>query len=404
MRLTEALVKPLFARAISTNRVNALNSAFKKHMGMDEAFAQVQSENGSNKVWKPVSFHAYECHLFSKMLDATATRPAEHAIDRVVQEVWPDSDEAAPLKPQATTSSRKTPSRRKPSSREKEWGGLSEQQQREYKRQYLHLWSIFHTVMDQMRCADPDREDLKDFGKNCRDLGARWCMLMPKNRCGALYLHTIMMHGGAFMEHLLPLNLTIGMLENSGAERRHQIGKVHFRKSLAGGGKLYSGMASHENRTAFLTLRGVLIWQFGRDLLAQMIAKEEQGPAISREPCRGRDACGYASVLCNIAAADPSVEGPTGQDMDLDASRFLTNDRLERLDLEAGCYMDLVQELEMEDGVAIDADGGLQVKDGPYFESPDFRGDSDDESSVDAGSEDQSARSECSESDSEIEA
>ena len=100
MRLTEALVKPLFARAISTYRVNALNSAFKKHTGMDEAFAQVQSENGSNKVWKPVSvaFHAYECHLFLKMLDATATRPKKHAIDRVVQEVWPDSDEAAPLK------------------------------------------------------------------------------------------------------------------------------------------------------------------------------------------------------------------------------------------------------------------------------------------------------------------
>ena len=258
--------------------------------------------------------------------------------------------------------------------------------------------------MDQMLCTDPHREDLKDFGKNCSDLGAWWCMMMPKNQCGALYLHTIMMHGGAFMEHLLPLNLTIGMLENSGAERRHQIGKVHFRKSLAGGGKLYSGMASHENRTAFLTLRGVLIWQFGRDLLAQLIAKEEQGPAISREPCRGRDACGYASALCNIAAADPSVEGPTGQDMDLDASRFLTNDRLERLDSEAGCYMDLVQELEMEDGDAIDADGGLQVKDGPYFERPDFRGDSDDESSVDAGSEDQSASSECSESDSETEA
>ncbi len=96
-------MKPLFARAISTNRVNALNLAFKKHMDMDEAFAQVQLENGSNKVWKPVSFHAYESHLFSKMLDATVTRPAEHAIDRVVQEVWPDSDEAAPLKPQATT-------------------------------------------------------------------------------------------------------------------------------------------------------------------------------------------------------------------------------------------------------------------------------------------------------------
>ncbi len=61
--------------------------------------------------------------------------------------------------------------------------------------------------------------------------------MMPKNRCGALYLHTLTTHGGAFMEHLLPLKLTIGMLENSGAERRHEIGKVHrdFHKSLAGG-------------------------------------------------------------------------------------------------------------------------------------------------------------------------
>jgi hypothetical protein len=50
-------------------------------------------------------------------------------------------------------------------------------------------------------------------------------MVMPKNRRDALYLHTLMMHGGAFMEHLLPLKLTIGILENSGAERRHQTGK-----------------------------------------------------------------------------------------------------------------------------------------------------------------------------------
>ncbi len=79
--------------------------------------------------------------------------------------------------------------------------------------------------------------------------------------------------------------------------------------------------------------------------------------------------------MCKIAAADPSVEGPTGQDMDLDASRFLTNDRLEILDSEAGCSMDLVQELEMEDGDAIDDVGDLQVKDGPYIQKLDFRGD-----------------------------
>ena len=384
MRLTEALVKPLFARAISTNRVNALNSAFKQHMGLDEAFAQVQSENGSGKVWKPVAFHAYECRLFSKMLNATATRPQEHAIDRVVQEVWPDSDQARPLEPQAPISSSSRKTRSKPTSREKEWGGVSEQQQREYKRQYLRLWSIFHTVMDQMRCTDPEREDLKNFGKNCRDLGARWCMMMPKNRCGALYLHTLMVHGGAFMEHLLPLKLTIGMLENSGAERRHQIGKVHFRKSLAGGGRHYLGTASNQNRTAYLTIRGVLIWQFGRDLLAQEIAKEEQGPAPLKQSCRSRNACGYHGALSTIAR-NQSVEGPHDQDMDLDASEFLNNnDRLERL--ENGDRMDLVEELGMEHDElrdAMDDDGGLQVKNGPYIEKLDFRAHSDDESSDD---------------------
>ena len=65
MRLTEAIVKPMFARAISTNRVKALNEAFKQHLGLEDVFAQVQSEHGSGKVWKPVTFKAYEYRWFS---------------------------------------------------------------------------------------------------------------------------------------------------------------------------------------------------------------------------------------------------------------------------------------------------------------------------------------------------
>ena len=411
MRLTEALVKPMFARAISTKRVPELNSAFAKHLGLDGAFAQVQSEHGSGKVWKPVGFHGFECRLFSKVLKAHGKRPEEAAIDRVVHEVWPDSDsdQAEPLVPPIHSSARKS-RKRKPTYREKEWGGASEEQQREYKRQYLHLWSLFDTVMEQMRCRDPDREDLKNFGKNCRNLGARWCMMMPKNRCGALYLHTLTMHGGAFMEHLLPLKLTIGMLENSGAERRHQIGKVHFRKSLAGGGKQYAGMASNQNRTAFLTLRGVQIWQFGRDLLAQEIAREEQRSASAKvsESCRGRTDIGYNSTLAKIATPsalsriepENQSQGLQNQDMDLDASEFLNkNGRLERL--EGGGQMDLDEELRIEHGElmhAIDEHGGLQVQGGQYIAQIDFRSGngSDDESSVDAGSEDQSELSGCS--------
>jgi uncharacterized membrane protein len=377
MRLTKALVKPMFARAIATKRVNALNAAFKQHLGLDDMFAQVQSENSPGKLWKPVSFKAFECRLFSKTLAATDTRPEEPAINRVVHQVWPDGGQAEQQTLSGTSSSKLTAGKRKEAV-------VSESQQQEYKYRYLHLWRIFNTVMEQMRCRDPEREDLKDFGQNCRDLGARWCVLMPKNRCGALYLHTLMMHGGAFMAHLLPLELTIGMLENSGAERRHQIGKVHFRKSLAGGGKQYLGMASHENRTAFLTMRGVLIWQLGRDLLAQEIAKLAQLPQPLKESNRARAACGYAARLCSNMPSMVRHNHPV-EDTQHQSGAMDLEERMEAVEQE-DTEMDLDAELVAEQGDAIDEDGGFQVQNGPYIEQLDCRGDND-ESSVD-GSED----------------
>ena len=225
---------------------------------------------------------------------------------------------------------------------------------------------------------------------------------MPKNRCGALYLHTIMMHGGAFMSHLLPLKLTIGMLENSGAERRHQIGKVHFRKSLAGGGRLYSGMASNENRTAYLTLRGVHIWQFGRDLLAHRIAQMEDSPTPTKSSCRGRAACGFMARIYKADHGKPTRDDEADE-ATMDLEGFLTDERLERVDQDrdSEAPMDLDAELMSEHGDlrdAMDATGGLQVQvpNGPYYPRLDFRGGGDDDeshSSGDTGSADQSALS-----------
>jgi hypothetical protein len=277
-------VKPMFALAIASHRVPALNAAFRKHLGLEDTFAEVQSDQESGKVWKPVSFKAFKCHLFT-----------QEAVAHIVHQVWPDGKEPA-AKPasgaQSSAAQSDEKKRKRQSSkiqRDSEWGRLVAQQEKEYKRQYIQLWGLFETVMQQMQCRDPTRPDLADFCRNCRNLGARWCMLMPKNRCGALYLHTIMMHGGAFMEHLLPLKLTIGMLENSGAERRHQKGKVHFRKSLAGGGKQYSDMTAHQNRSAYLTIRGILIWQYGRDLVALEEMKVAEATTPEKLSCRGRD-------------------------------------------------------------------------------------------------------------------
>ncbi len=67
-------------------------------------------------------------------------------------------------------------------------------------------------------------------------------MLLPTNHSSTFYLHALMHHCGDFMEYCLRRKLTVGMLENSGAERRHEIGRVQFKKALSGGGKAYRGM------------------------------------------------------------------------------------------------------------------------------------------------------------------
>ena len=97
------------------------------------------------------------------------------------------------------------------------------------------------------------------------------------------------------MRYLLERDLTIGMLENSGAERRHQIGKIQFKKTLYGGGKLLKGMTPCENRSAYLTLRGLLIWQYGRDILATENAIRKLEPKNKGEN-RGRDDDGWSPI------------------------------------------------------------------------------------------------------------
>ena len=387
MRLTEALVKPMFARAIASNRVPALNKAFKEHLGLDNMFAEVQSDQGTGKVWKPLSFKAFECHLFTLS-----------AVEKVLHQVWPDHDEpqaepASKAKSEASAAKAKRGRSGKngKSDRCREWGGLGANQQKEYKRQYLCLWGTFLTVMDQMRCRDPDRADLADFGKNCRDLGARWCVLMPKNRLGSLYLHTIMMHGGDFMEHLLPMRLTIGMLENSGAERRHQIGKVHFRKSLGGGGSKYSGMTAHQNRSAYLTLRGVLIWQYGRDLVAVEEMRLSEAPTPAKVACRGRNDCGWTNQLLKVSrhvskrpTGSQADSMPGGEEQPSDQPALSSENHgdvmlpdvamqaaldahvFDRLDAE-GPVPDVYQAYvdgDPECATALDEDGGLQIMNG----------------------------------------
>ena len=301
MRLTEALVKDLFGRAIEDRKVHKLSQAFKTHLGLEKKFVRSDKTKG----WNKVSLYGYECWRFAEQDENGVSK-----IEKVVREVWPDG--AGIVKGPSADS------------------GLRDG---EFVEAYCALWRLFNTVMRQTRCKDPSSEDLAQYGANCRDLGARWSLLLPSNRCSTFYLHTLVHHGGDLMEYCLERNLTIGMLENSGAERRHEIGRVQFKKALSGGGKAFRGTKAFENRSAYLTLRGLLIWQYGRDMLGEMEAEARaqhlQTPAQSGSRKRGAD--GWKSVEQREHFQQLWAERDE-HDKDLKLDSVLCEEALQRLD------------------------------------------------------------------------
>ena len=89
MRLTESLIKVIFAKAIESGKVNELNAAFLKHLQMENTFQKQKDEHGGSS-WKKVSVYGYQCYDFITMLPASESRPAEMAIHRILHEVWPE--------------------------------------------------------------------------------------------------------------------------------------------------------------------------------------------------------------------------------------------------------------------------------------------------------------------------
>lgn len=257
---------------LAAGNVKELNAAFPKHLGtgFENRFVKVQDEKGGS-AWKKVSFCAWECYVFTEPVDATAGSQAQMKICSVIRELFPVKS--------------------KPSAKDRE-----DQKNVEA---MCKLWEQFGSIMKQMRSRDAKDPALWNFGKNCRDFGARWCTLLPQNRCNSHYLHAIMMHAAEFQEYLLEIGLTLGMVENSGAERRHQIGKRQYLKSvgLVSGAnqrfKMYQNLGGYENRTAYFTLRGILIWQFGTDMLAHEMARRKLIMAQhAGEPMRDRTRAG----------------------------------------------------------------------------------------------------------------
>ncbi len=236
----------------------------------------------------------------------------------------------------------------------------------EFRDAYCGLWRLFYTVM-QTRCKDPSNADLAEYGANCRGLGARWSMLPPSNCCISFYLHTLVHHCGDFMEYCLQRKLTIGMLENSGADQRHEIGRVQFKKALSGGCKAYRGAREYENRSAYLTLRWLLIRQYGSDMLAEMEAEAQASHLLSyaQAGAKTRDADGWT----NSAQLDRLRELWAERDKHtetLELNSVLCEQALQRLDTakEGDAPQSVVSDQGGRELATIDPEAPLIVDDG----------------------------------------
>ena len=152
------------------------------------------------------------------------------------------------------------------------------------------LWECWGEVVELMSERDPANlrnsksirhgDGFARFGKVCREFCFRYQALFHKTHCKSFYLHTLLAHAGDFMRELGKHGMCLGMMSNSGAERLHEYGRSAFRRLLCGGcwAKYDQDLANKANMSAFLTLREILIWQYGSDLVSHEKARRAAAP------------------------------------------------------------------------------------------------------------------------------
>ena len=250
MRLTEALVKPLQDAADATGQIAVLKRAFSTHARLNNMFDKEQKKTaGGEKKYKPIAFKAWQAWRLLKRLPGNEAEgvPEELAIVRIMRDLWPDSSSPHVLA---------------------------------FRRALSELWMDFDQVVRIIRCKSPNSTRLRGYEVVLREFGARWAILLPPNKCVSFYLHTVTFHAPEFMAFLQARKMCIGMLENSGAERRHEYGRRAYMCAGRGGLAMRSWDAV-PNRLEYLILRAILIWQYGSDLVAHEEARRREGNTVA---------------------------------------------------------------------------------------------------------------------------
>ena len=107
------------------------------------------------------------------------------------------------------------------------------------------MWRTWADVVNLMNERDPkkvkasrlpgcDGDGFERFGRQCSKFVLEYQACFTASHCKSFYLHLLAQHGGDIMRSLEKEGMCIGMMSNSGAERRHEYGRLSFRKNMCG--------------------------------------------------------------------------------------------------------------------------------------------------------------------------
>ena len=260
MQITEAMFQLITQRCLKNPHViDRLNKGLI-NAGITKQFKQAAGVGGKH-FYEKVTF---EGHQALKLLEKNLAT-GEMAVVSILKSMWPSGD-------------------------------ADGEDGSEYVTGQTALWEQWSKVVVLMKERNPDcvagnQNGFSRFGKECRDFCFRFQSMYHEEHCRSFYLHTLMHHAGDMMRELQEQGMCLGMMANSGAERRHEYGRHAAKKALAGGcwRKKIPELARKQNIFAYLTLREILLWQHGTDLVSHELARRAaQGCTVGSQDVQSR--------------------------------------------------------------------------------------------------------------------
>jgi hypothetical protein len=257
MRVTETLFYQICQAAETSCRskqlIERMNTALRD-LGINRSY----KESLVTKKYEKISF---EGHQAWRLLD-TGT-DGKMGIQRVLDAMWPGAAEDS---------------------------GVGKAYGIKFVPRVMEVWRQWAVVANLMseRFSKKLKEDVVDgedgfarFGKECREFIFRFQSMSTVDYSKSYYLHTLLHHAGGFMRALGLVGLTLGMLSNSAAERKHEYGRRASRKALASNGwrKKSKQYAETPNLLVYLTMKEINMWEYGEDLVSHEIARRCQAEA-----------------------------------------------------------------------------------------------------------------------------